>query len=90
MDFVDSTAFDNFITLTSFSCVSSDIAREMLWRDGLHLINEGTNMLSNNFLLFLYVMIIGFLQLGKQIRAEQKVVIKVLRSFPQKILRYQS
>ena len=31
----------------------SAIAREMLWRDGLHLTNEGTNMLSNNFLQYL-------------------------------------
>ena len=30
-----------------FNCA---IAREMLWRDGLHLTNEGTNMLSNNLL----------------------------------------
>ena len=25
----------------------------MLWRDGLHLTNEGTNMLSNNILQYL-------------------------------------
>ena len=25
----------------------------MLWRDGLHLTNEGKNMLSNNFLQYL-------------------------------------
>ena len=31
-------------------------------------------------------MIIGFLQIDKQIRAEQRVVIKVLRSFPPKDL----
>ena len=58
----------------------------MLWRDGLHLTNEGTNMLSNNFLQYLKNVPlgndIGFLQIDKQIRAEQKVVIKVLRSFP--------
>ena len=36
----------------TFIC-SSAIAREMLWRDGLHLTNEGTNMLSNNFLQYL-------------------------------------
>ena len=29
------------------------IARAMLWRDGLHFTNEGTNMLSNNFLQYL-------------------------------------
>ena len=29
------------------------IARAMLWRDGLHLTNEGTNMLFNNFLQYL-------------------------------------
>ena len=32
----------------TFIC-NSAIARAMLWRDGLHLTNEGTNMLSNNF-----------------------------------------
>ena len=36
----------------TFIC-NSDIAREMLWRDGFHLTNEGTNMLSNNFLQYL-------------------------------------
>ena len=36
----------------TFIC-NSAIAREMLWRDGLHLTNEGTNMLSNNFLQYL-------------------------------------
>ena len=29
---------------------NSAIARAVLWRDGLHLTNEGKNMLSNNFL----------------------------------------
>ena len=29
------------------------IASAMLWRDGLHLTNEGTNMLFNNFLQYL-------------------------------------
>ena len=32
----------------TFIC-NSAIARATLWRDGLHLKNEGTNMLSNNF-----------------------------------------
>ena len=36
----------------TFIC-NSAIAREMLWRDGLHLTNEGKNMLSNNFLQYL-------------------------------------
>ena len=36
----------------TFIC-NSAIAREMLWRDGLHLTNEGTNMLSNNLLQYL-------------------------------------
>ena len=36
----------------TFIC-NSATAREMLWRDGLHLTNEGTNMLSNNFLQYL-------------------------------------
>ena len=36
----------------TFIC-NSTIARAMLWRDGLHLTNEGTNMLSNNFLQYL-------------------------------------
>ena len=36
----------------SFIC-NSAIARAMLWRDGLHLTNESTNMLSNNFLQYL-------------------------------------
>ena len=36
----------------TFIC-NSAIAREMLWRDGLHLTNEGTNMLSNIFLQYL-------------------------------------
>ena len=29
------------------------IARAMLWRDGFHLTNEGTSMLSNNSLQYL-------------------------------------
>ena len=33
----------------TFTC-NSAIARMILWRDGLHLKNEGTNMLSNNCL----------------------------------------
>ena len=36
----------------NFTC-NSAIARTMLWRDGLHLTNEGTKMLSNNFLQYL-------------------------------------
>ena len=36
----------------TFIC-NSAIARAMLWCDGLHLTNEGTNMLSNNFLQYL-------------------------------------
>ena len=36
----------------TFVC-NSAIAREMLWREFLHLTNEGTNMLSNNFLQYL-------------------------------------
>ena len=36
----------------AFIC-NSAIAGAMLWRDGLHLTNEGTNMLSNNFLQYL-------------------------------------
>ena len=36
----------------TFIC-NSAIAGVMLWRDGLHLTNEGTNMLSNNFLQYL-------------------------------------
>ena len=35
----------------TFICTSAR-ARAMLWRDGLHLTIEGTNMLSNNFLLY--------------------------------------
>ena len=31
----------------------SAIARAMLWRDGFHLTNEGTSMLSNNSLQYL-------------------------------------
>ena len=33
----------------TFFC-NSALARAMLWRDGLHLTNEGTHMLSNNYL----------------------------------------
>ena len=36
----------------TFIC-NSAIARKMLWRDGLRVTNEGTNMLSNNFLQYL-------------------------------------
>ena len=36
----------------TFIC-NGTIARAMLWHDGLHLINEGVNMLSNNFLQYL-------------------------------------
>ena len=35
--------------ILNYNISNSAIAREMLWRDGLHLTNEGTNMLSNNF-----------------------------------------
>ena len=41
-----------FETFFIFIC-NITIARAMLWRDGLHLTNEGTNMLSNNFLQYL-------------------------------------
>ena len=36
----------------TFIC-NSAIAKAMLWRDGRHLTNEGTKMLSNNFLRYL-------------------------------------
>ena len=76
----------------TFIC-NSAIARAMLWRDGLHLTNESTNMLSNNFLQYLKNVLYfgkGFLQIDNQIWAKQKVTINVLRDFPQKILSYQS
>ena len=36
----------------TFIC-NSAVARAMLWRDGLHLTNEGADILSNNFLQYL-------------------------------------
>ena len=36
----------------TFIC-NSAIARTLVWLDGLHLTNEGTNMLSNNSLQYL-------------------------------------
>ena len=36
----------------AFIC-NSAIARAMLWRDGLHLTTEGTNVLSNSILQYL-------------------------------------
>ena len=58
----------------TFIC-NSAIARAMLWRDGLHLTNEGTNMSSNYFLQYL-----KNFPLGNEnrifIRAKQRVVIK--------------
>ena len=41
-----------FGTSFTFIC-NSATARAMRWRDGLHLTNEGTNILSNNFLQYL-------------------------------------
>ena len=42
----------------TFIC-NSAIARAMLWREGLHLTNEVTNMLSNNFLQYLKIFLLG-------------------------------